>query len=179
LNSLSDNALMLKVKTGDLDRMGLLFERHYKPLFGFLYRMSSDKENSEDMAQNVFLRMLKYRHTYKGDGEFKTWMYHLARNVLNDFHKSQSKRSDSEIKDNLLSEDTTQVNIEKNEQVQLLNTALSKLGDEHREILILNRYQELDYKEIAVILNISEANVRVKIHRAMTQLKSMFHKLAD
>jgi RNA polymerase sigma factor (sigma-70 family) len=170
---------MLKVKTGDLDRMGLLFERHYKPLFGFLYRMSSDKENSEDMAQNVFLRMLKYRHTYKGDGEFKTWMYHLARNVLNDFHKSQSKRSDSEIKDNLLSEDTTQVNIEKNEQVQLLNTALSKLGDEHREILILNRYQELDYKEIAVILNISEANVRVKIHRAMTQLKSMFHKLAD
>lgn len=170
---------MLKVKTGDLDRMGLLFERHYKPLFGFLYRMSSDKENSEDMAQNVFLRMLKYRHTYKGDGEFKTWMYHLARNVLNDFHKSQSKRSDSEIKDNLLSEDTTQVNIEKNEQVQLLNAALNKLGDEHREILVLSRYQELDYREIAVILNISEANVRVKIHRAMTQLKSMFHKLAD
>jgi RNA polymerase sigma factor (sigma-70 family) len=170
---------MLKVKTGDLDRMGLLFERHYKPLFGFLYRMSSDKENSEDMAQNVFLRMLKYRHTYKGDGEFKTWMYHLARNVLNDFHKSQSKRSDSEIKDNLLSEDTTQVNIEKNEQVQLLNAALNKLGDEHREILVLSRYQELNYKEIAVILNISEANVRVKIHRAMTQLKSMFHKLAD
>lgn len=170
---------MLKVKTGDLDRMGLLFERHYKPLFGFLYRMSSDKENSEDMAQNVFLRMIKYRHTYKGEGEFKTWMYHLARNVLNDFHKSNAKRSDSEIKDNLLSEDTTQINLEKNEQVALLNTALNKLSEEHREILVLSRYQELDYSEIASILNITEANVRVKIHRAMTQLKSMFHKLAD
>lgn len=170
---------MLKVKTGDLDRMGLLFERHYMPLFGFLYRMSSDKENSEDMAQNVFLRMIKYRHTYKGDGEFKTWMYHLARNVLNDFYKSKAKRSDSEIKDNLLSEDTTQINLEKNEQVALLNTALNKLSEEHREILVLSRYQELDYSEIASILNITEANVRVKIHRAMTQLKSMFHKLAD
>ena len=170
---------MLKVKTGDLDRMGLLFERHYKPLFGFLYRMSSDKENSEDMAQNVFLRMIKYRHTYKGEGEFKTWMYHLARNVLNDFYKSKAKRSDSEIKENLLSEDTTQINLEKNEQVALLNTALNKLSEEHREILVLSRYQELDYSEIASILNITEANVRVKIHRAMTQLKSMFHKLAD
>ena len=170
---------MLKVKTGDLDRMGLLFERHYKPLFGFLYRMSSDRENSEDMAQNVFLRMIKYRHTYKGEGEFKTWMYHLARNVLNDFYKSKAKRSDSEIKDNLLSEDTTQINLEKNEQVALLNTALNKLSEEHREILVLSRYQELDYSEIASILNITEANVRVKIHRAMTQLKSMFHKLAD
>lgn len=170
---------MLKVKTGDLDRMGLLFERHYKPLFGFLYRMSSDKENSEDMAQNVFLRMIKYRHTYKGEGEFKTWMYHLARNVLNDFYKSKAKRTDSEIKENLLSEDTTQINLEKNEQVALLNTALNKLSEEHREILVLSRYQELDYSEIASILNITEANVRVKIHRAMTQLKSMFHKLAD
>jgi RNA polymerase sigma factor (sigma-70 family) len=170
---------MLKVKTGDLDRMGLLFERHYKPLFGFFFRMSADKENSEDMAQNVFLRMIKYRHTYKGDGEFKTWMYHLARNVLNDFFKSKNNRSDSEIRESLLFEDTTQINFEKNEQVALLNTALGKLSQEHREILVLSRYQELDYAEIASILQISEANVRVKIHRAMTQLKSVFHKLAD
>lgn len=173
---LSDNALMMKVKAGDLDRMGLLFERHYKQLFGFLFRMSSDKEGSEDMVQNVFLRMLKYRNTYKGDGEFKTWMYHLARNVLNDFHKSNTRQPNvSEYDHSIAAEDPS---LEKQEEKELINKALSQLNEENREILILSRYQELAYSEIAKILNISEANVRVRIHRAMAQLKTTYLKLA-
>jgi RNA polymerase sigma factor (sigma-70 family) len=83
LDSLTDNALMLRVKTGDLNRMRLLFERYHRELFGFLYHSSSDAEASEDMVQTVFYRMLKYRHTFTGEG-FRTWMYHLARNVLID-----------------------------------------------------------------------------------------------
>ena len=76
---------MLKVKSGDVDRMGLLFERYHRPLFGFLYHMlGGSRASSEDLVQNVFYRMLKYRHTYTGEGEFRTWMYHLARNVLAD-----------------------------------------------------------------------------------------------
>lgn len=78
---------MLKVKSGDLDKMSLLFERHHRPLYGFLFHSTGQKESSEDMVQNVFYRMLKYRHTFKGEGKFKTWMYHLARNVLNDYVK--------------------------------------------------------------------------------------------
>lgn len=171
---------MLKVKAGDLDRMGLLFERHYRPLFGFLYRMTADKDNSEDMVQNVFLRMLKYRHTFKGDGEFRTWMYHLARNVLNDFHK-RDKRQPAPMEDQFteVADDTTEGTMDKEEQVHLLNRALARLSEENREILVLSRYQELAYSEIAGILNISEANVRVRIHRAMAQLKSAYLKLAD
>ncbi len=171
---------MLKVKAGDLDRMGLLFERHYKPLFGFLYRMTADKENSEDMVQNVFLRMLKYRHTFKGDGEFRTWMYHLARNVLNDYHKRSKRQADPlEHEFREVADEAVESTIDKEEQVSLLNRALTQLTEENREILVLSRYQELAYSEIARILNISEANVRVKIHRAMTQLKSVYLKLAD
>lgn len=171
---------MLKVKAGDLDRMGLLFERHYKPLFGFLYRMTADKENSEDMVQNVFLRMLKYRHTFKGDGEFRTWMYHLARNVLNDYHKRSKRQADPlehELRE--VADETQESTIDKEEQVYLLNRALTRLTEENREILVLSRYQELAYSEIARILNISEANVRVRIHRAMAQLKSAYLKLTD
>lgn len=171
---------MLKVKAGDLDRMGLLFERHYRPLFGFLYRMTADKQNSEDMVQNVFLRMLKYRHTFKGDGEFRTWMYHLARNVLNDSHK-QDKRQAAPLEDQFseVADDSAEGSMDKEEQVNLLNRALARLSEENREILVLSRYQELAYSEIAGILNISEANVRVRIHRAMAQLKSVYLKLAD
>lgn len=170
---------MLKVKAGDLDRMGLLFERHYRPLFGFLYRMTADRENSEDMVQNVFLRMLKYRHTFKGDGEFRTWMYYLARNVLNDFHKSNKKQAGPLENQADVADDTAGNAMDKEEQVHLLNRALNRLSEENREILVLSRYQELPYSEIAQILNISEANVRVRIHRAMAQLKAAYLKLAD
>ncbi|MBX2953795.1 MAG: RNA polymerase sigma factor [Leadbetterella sp.] len=169
---------MLKVKAGDLDRMGLLFERHYKPLFGFLYRMTADRESSEDMVQNVFLRMLKYRHTFKGNGEFRTWMYHLARNVLNDHHKGNKRHAAPLAQEpGDVADEAPENTME--EQVHLLNRALNKLSDENREILVLSRYQELAYREIAQILDISEANVRVRIHRAMVQLKSAYLKLAD
>src|SRR6202007_1449095 len=93
LNAMTDNALMLSVKAGDLDKMGLLFERHHDHLYGFLFHMTNQKELSEDMAQAVFYRMLKYRHTYTGNGEFMTWMFHLARNVLKDLGKQQQKHA--------------------------------------------------------------------------------------
>lgn len=173
MNSLTDNALMLKVKAGSLDHMGLLFERHYQSLFSFIYRMTTDRENSEDMVQNVFLRMIKYRHTYKGEGEFKTWMYHLARNVMNDYFKAKTRKIEVPAEPY----DTT--SDEKEDQVRLLEIALNKLSEEQREILILSRYQELAYSEIARILEISEANVRVRIHRAIAQLKTIYLKLSE
>ena len=180
MNALTDNALMLKVKAGDLNRMGLLFERHYKPLFGFLYRMTADRESSEDMVQNVFLRMLKYRHTFKGDGEFRTWMYHLARNVLNDHHKGNERQAGPlEQVSGQVADEAPESSMDKEEQVHLLNRALNGLSEEHREILVLSRYQELSYSEIAEVLRISEANVRVRIHRAMARLKAIYLKLAD
>src|SRR5579859_1801001 len=91
MNILSDNALMLKVKSGDLDKMALLFQRYHQPLYGFLYRMTGQREPSEDMVQTVFYRLLKSRHTFTGEGEFKTWMYHVARNVLSDHFKGSRR----------------------------------------------------------------------------------------
>ena len=88
--------MMLSVKAGDLDKMGLLFERHHRALYNFFYYMTGRRESSEDMVQNVFFRMLKYRHTFSGEGEFRTWMYHLGRNVLKDFLK-KNKRSVREV----------------------------------------------------------------------------------
>ncbi|MEZ4903237.1 MAG: sigma factor [Spirosomataceae bacterium] len=87
MNILSDNALMLRVKADDLDKMGLLFERYHRPLFTFLYHSTGQRATSEDLVQTVFYRMLKYRHTFTEIGEFRTWMYHLARNALNDYFK--------------------------------------------------------------------------------------------
>jgi RNA polymerase sigma-70 factor (ECF subfamily) len=81
LNPTSDKALMLKVRDGDLDRLGLLFERYHRCLYRYFYRLTSQRQTSEDLVQEVFERMLKYRHTYTGKGKFLTWMYQIARNL--------------------------------------------------------------------------------------------------
>jgi RNA polymerase sigma factor (sigma-70 family) len=171
---------MLKVKAGDLDKMGLLFERYHRVLFGFLYHSTNHRSTSEDLMQTVFYRMLKYRHTFTEVGEFRTWMYHLARNVLNDEFKKTNRlfyqENFIEISDENHSENGFGNDLEKKEENEVLQESLSKLSKEYREVLILSRFQELSYHEIGEILNISEANVKVRVHRAIKELRNIYLK---
>lgn len=169
---------MLRVKAGDLNRMGLLFERYHRELFGFLYHMSSNPDASEDMVQTVFYRMLKYRHTFTGDGAFRTWMYHLARNVLADTVR-QTKWSGqqydvAEYADRIGGGALADEVLHKAEELAMLQDALARLSNEHREVLVMSRYQELKYEEIARILNTTEGAVKVRVHRAMNELKKLY-----
>ncbi len=174
---------MLKVKDGDLDRMSLLYERYNKQLYGFLFRMSREKELSEDMVQNVFFKMLKYRKGFTGSGEFKTWMYHIARNMLYD-HFRKEKRNSANLKIKDIEEKTAggelaDAALEKNQELRTLQIALDKLSEENRELLILFRFQELKHAEISRILNISEGAVKVRVHRALNELKSIYFKIEN
>ncbi|QJW92427.1 RNA polymerase sigma factor [Spirosoma taeanense] len=174
---------MLRVKAGDLDKMGLLFERYHRPLFGFLYHMTGQRDVSEDLVQNVFFRMLKYRHTFTGDGEFRTWMYHLARNVLAD-HVQKNKRSAhkydvADLVETIGGGAAADEPIQKEQELAVLNKALSKLSDDNREVLILSRFQELKYEEIARILATTEGAVKVRVHRAMNALKSLYLRIEN
>ncbi|WP_345244671.1 RNA polymerase sigma factor [Nibrella saemangeumensis] len=169
---------MLQVKAGDLNKMGLLFERYHRELFGFLYHMCGRSDASEDMVQTVFYRMLKYRHTFTGDGAFRTWMYHLARNVLIDLAQ-QNKRSTHhydlvEYAEKIAGGMAADEALHKEQELATLQNALAKLSDEYREVLVLSRYQELKYEEIARILNTTEGAVKVRVHRALTELKKIY-----
>lgn len=181
LDSLTDNALMLRVKAGDVDRMGLLFERYHRPLFGFLYHLLGRAEASEDLVQTVFYRMLKYRHTYHGDGEFRTWMYHLARNALADYVKKNRHAAPhadvAEVAEHLGGGPCADAGLEQAQDVALLHQALARLSPENREILVLSRFQELKYAEIARVLNTTEGAVKVRVHRAMNELKTTFLRI--
>lgn len=175
---MTDNALMLKVKSGDLDKMALLFQRYHRLLYGFLYHMTEQRESSEDMVQTVFYRMLRSRHTFTGDGEFRTWMYHLARNVLKDHFKKAGRALSSRpveeweerIPDGVFPEEQ----FERKFELALLARRIGELGPESREVLILSRYQDLKYAEIAEVLGISVAAVKVRIHRAIKQLRALY-----
>jgi RNA polymerase sigma factor (sigma-70 family) len=180
LELLSDNALMLKVKAGDLDKLGLLFKRYGRSLFRFYYRFTRDSDQSEDLAQDVFERILKYRHTYKGDGKFITWMYHIARNVLAD-HVKKTKRvgfEDINNKDGKIPAFSSEEDeIQKEKDLTLMEVAISMLPDDKKELIILSKFQGLKYKEIAELLNCTENNVKIKVFRALNDLREMFNKI--
>jgi len=80
----ADNVLMQKVRDGDLAKMAVLFERHHRALFRYFLHLTGNRAASEDLAQDVFFRMLKYRHTYREDSPFAAWMYQVARNAHRD-----------------------------------------------------------------------------------------------
>ena len=169
---------MLKVKYGDIDKMGILYERYHRQLFSFLFHMTRNKEVSEDIVQNVFFRMLKYSKGFTGSGEFKTWMYHVARNALHDhFRKDKrtaSNRSIDDIEELMASEQYADEQLEKQQELKTLELAMKKLTDENRELIILCRFQELKYNEIARILNTTEGAIKARVHRALNQLKSNY-----
>jgi RNA polymerase sigma factor (sigma-70 family) len=169
---------MLKVRSGDLDKMALLFHRHHRPLFGFLFHMTRQKEASEDMLQNVFYRMLRSRHTFTGEGDFKTWMYFIARNVIRDHVKKTSRdpgfHDINELADKIGADMRTDEQIERKLEIKALQQAMDSLSRDSREILILSRFQELRHEEIARVLDISVGAVKVRIHRAINQLKERY-----
>jgi RNA polymerase sigma-70 factor (ECF subfamily) len=155
--------------------MALLFQRYHRPLYGFLYHMTSQREVSEDMVQNVFYRMLRSRHTFSGNGEFRTWMYHLARNVLKDhWKKAGVSRPAAEWEDRITDEVLVDEQLEKKMELEMLQKRIASLSPESREVLILSRYQDLKYAEIAEVLDLSVGAVKVRIHRAINQLKTLY-----
>ncbi len=172
---------MLKVKNGDLDKMGLLFERYHRQLMGFLFHMTGQREMSEDLVQNVFYRMLKYRHTFRGEGEFKSWMYHVARNVVHDEGRSARRmvkhQELDEFAERMGGGAVADEHLQKNQELKALQQALARLSEESREVLVLSRFQEMKYHEIAGIMDITEGAVKVRVHRALQQLKKIYFKM--
>jgi len=178
LETLSDNRLMLKVREGELDQLGLLFERYHRPLFSFFYNRSKNAALSEDLVQNVFVRVLKYRRNFRGDGEFKAWLFHIARNVQYDHHRKWSKRHTEnvdewkdQIEDNGISQHERLVEEEKMEQ---LKTALQHLDPDKREVIVMAKMKGMKYAEIGQLLGCTEGAVKVRVYRALKELKDIY-----
>ncbi|UZR95769.1 RNA polymerase sigma factor [Chondrinema litorale] len=178
MDKLSDNALMLQVKDNQVDKLALLFERYHKQLFGYFYHLTSNKQVSEDLVQNTFYRILKYRKNFKGDGAFRAWMYSIARNSQADFfRKNKIQNQSDEIEnwsDKLPANSDLLEIIYQKEDLETLREALSRLDIEKREILVLSKFQGMKYKEIGELLNCTENVVKVRVYRALQDLKKIF-----
>jgi RNA polymerase sigma factor (sigma-70 family) len=176
-----DHGLMLAVRDGDLDCMGTLFERHHRPLFGYLSKLTGNRSAAEDISQTVFQRMLKYRHTYRSEGSFTAWMYRLARHCANDYFRRSSSApiavDPSRLEEQVDGASSADETASAREDHALLRVALGRLDRDDREVLLLARLQELSYAEVAEILECSVGAARVRAHRALRTLRDLYFKL--
>ena len=171
---------MLAVQNGDVGRLEALFERHHRGLYHYFLHLTSNIAVSEDLVQEVFFRILKYRHTYQPGAPVRSWMFQIGRNALSD-HVGRNKNQVAlaESADQFSSpEALPDRQAQTKEETALLKRALSALPEEKREVIVMSRFLELRHEEIANVLNVEVGAVKVRVYRAVRALSQIYFELA-
>jgi RNA polymerase sigma-70 factor, ECF subfamily len=178
---------MLDVKAGDEQSFGLLLQRYRTPLVNFLYRMVRSREQAEDLAQEVFIRVYRAREEYVPSAKFTTWLFRIATNLaLNSLrdHRHQKLEISMDAPVTTDAEDgdekpfevadkhpTIEQELVEKDRKKMIRHAIEKLPEKQRAAVLLHKYQELDYAEIAKILSVSESALKSLLFRAYESLR--------
>ncbi len=174
-----DREIMLMVRDGDVQKLGLLFDRYAQGLFNYFQLQVRDRFKSEDLVQNVFYKILKYRHTFKEGADFRVWMYAIARNEKVNFFKT-NRPSNEEVNPEQPDEsENPEDDLASKTDKKHLSRAIERLSPENRELLILSKYTGLAYSQIAEMFDCTVGAIKVRIHRAMQELKTQFINIAE
>lgn len=191
VETISDVELMLKVKRGDREAFGLLVGRYRRPLINFIYRFTANPGESEDLAQEVFVRAFQSAPKYEPKAAFSTWLYRIATNMalnyLRDRKPQLSRSLDTglsveqgtlrlEIRDKAALADER---LMEREKVIQIRQALASLPHNQRLAVVLTKYQELSLREAAEIMNCSETAVKSLIFRAYSTLREKLLPVAE
>ena len=175
----TDNELMEQVRDGKVEKLAVLFERHQTMLFNFFLRLTANRAASEDLVQDVFTRILKYRAGYQGENRFNVWMFQIARNAHIDYLRK--RKSAVALNDQFTEapsrEPLPEDLFEAGEEARLVRQALSQLPAKKREILVLFRFQNLKLREIAELFGCRVGTVKAQVHRALKDLSRIYLEL--
>lgn len=175
----ADNDLMEDIRDGQVEKLAVLFERHHLMLFNFFYRLTGNRAASEDLVQDVFTRILKYRAGYLGQNKFLVWMFQIARNAHVDYLRKQKGDLplDEQFSEPPAREPHPEASYEAGEEAELVRRALDRLPVRKREILMLFRYQDLKLREIAELLGCQVGTVKAQVHRALKDLSRIYFEM--
>ena len=166
----TDETLMQRVAAGQLPELAPLYERYKGPLLGFLLnRGQLDRPAAEDLLHTVFERIIKYRESWRAGQSFRTWAFTIARNVHLDHCRLTGRMP---LTDDY---DFTALPLEEEEAPTNCRSALAALPDNYRIVVELAWQRNMKYADIARVLDTTEANVKVRMHRACKQLRANYH----
>ena len=170
----TDEQLMAAVRGGDGDALGTLFDRHHRAVHALCVRLSHDADLADDMVQEVFLRVWRYARSFHGRSTFRTWLYRLTYNVCLDVQRQNSRWQ----RHSAIDPGTPEPPREELANCHvILEAALSRLSPAHRAVLVLSRFHDLGYEEIGRIIECSPGAARVRLHRAMNELRQLYFAL--
>jgi RNA polymerase sigma-70 factor (ECF subfamily) len=180
----SDAEVMLRVKAGDQSAFDYLVQKYRRPMISFLYRMAHNAAAAEDLAQEVFLRVYRSRESYEASAKFTTWLYRIATNLaVNHARDTRHERpeltvsldepdeetgSTVELPDGKLTAEQAMV---QKERMLAIRRKVESLPELQRLAVIMHKYQQMDYRQIAEVLKKSESATKSLLFRAYETLR--------
>ncbi len=187
LHLLSDAEVMLRVAAGDDSAFDYLVEKFRRPLVNFMYRMTHNQGAAEELAQEVFLRVYRSRTTYAADAKFTTWLFRIATNLaVNHARDTKAERSSTSLDEpdpetgltiDLADPQTTvEQKLMRQERLAAIRREVESLPERQRLAVIMHKYQNMDYKQIAEVLKLSESATKSLLFRAYETLRVKLQK---
>jgi len=183
-----DAELMLRVKEGDGASFGVLLDKHRSAVVHFLYRMVQNHPVAEELAQEVFLRVYRSRSSYEATAKFTTWLFriatHLALNALRDGKNERSQErldddsSDMPVRQISDSQPSVEQFMVYQARLDEVRRAVATLPQKQRAAVLMHKYEEMEYSQIAKVLNCSESAVKSLLFRAYETLRARLAHMA-
>jgi RNA polymerase sigma-70 factor (ECF subfamily) len=190
--AISDVDVMLRVKTGDESAFSYLVQKYRRPMVGFMYRLCHNPSTAEELAQEVFLRVYRSRTTYEPSAKFTTWLYRIATNLaVNHARDTRHERVENTVRldepdqetgttPDLADESlTAEEQILKRERLAAIRSKVNALPERQREAVIMHKYQQMDYREIAGVLKLSESATKSLLFRAYETLREQLKEFVS
>jgi RNA polymerase sigma-70 factor, ECF subfamily len=181
---LSDAEMMLRVKAGDDSAFDYLVQKYRRPIISFMYRMAHNSAAAEDLAQEVFLRVYRSRKNYEPSAKFSTWLYRIATNLgVNYARDTRHERPENVTPLDEPDAETGQspdlpdktLNVEeqilRRERMRAIRQKVEALPERQRLAVIMHKYQQMDYRQIAEVLKLSESATKSLLFRAYETLR--------
>lgn len=175
MNSLED--LIARARDGDQAAFGLLFERHARPVLGFLYNQVGSRDAAEELTQETFVRAYRGLSHFRDQARFSTWLFGIAKNVAREWKRSIDGGRSRPVEDRSLANATSSPvdDLLAKELSTILESALQLLDEDRRMVFALKVIQQCSYHEIVEITGFSLAKVKIELHRARAEMRTRLH----
>ena len=183
-NGMTDAEIMLRVRDGEDAGYDILIQKYRKPIINFMFRMVHNQAMAEELAQETFLRVYRSRQTYRAEAKFTTWLYRIATNLaVNHARDHKVERSGKMVSLDEPDEETgttpdvsdptlnAEQNILRRERLEAIKKHVMALPEKQRAAVLMHKYQEMDYREIAAVLKLSESATKSLLFRAYEALR--------
>ena len=179
MQAVSDEQLIQWVADGDPSCLGTLFERHHRGLYNYALQLTRNAALSEDLVQELFVRLLAKAASFRGDASFKSWAYHILRNLTFDqLRKAANRKTDTDsavvLEQELIDIRSAERSASDAEELKILAQSVARLPIDQQDIIWLGRFEFPDYQSLAVAVGCTPAAARVRMHRALKALTSAF-----